>query len=291
MKTIPLALLDAYGKPGTSTCFLVKLVTKAAEVLGFATLDRNVLFDDGLGVVSYSAYQELKPQKFQEDNTFDVDNTELAGWFGQAIENLVIAGKFDLAELTIYRVNYLRLDRGFEIMAHGTVGSVSFNKTARGKRKVEFRSLMQQLKQPVNQMYSLTCRADFGDSRCGMPLVWENATVSAVGLNPRADITVTGLARPTGYFDLGVMEVLSGPNTGATIEVERWVAGMVRLTFLAPFPFTPGVLLRFRRDCDKTEATCIAYGNIINMRAEHKTPVQDQGIMVPGAYIKSGGAK
>lgn len=291
MKTIPLALLDAYAKPGTSTCFLVKLVTKKNEVLGFATADRNVRFDDGAGFVTYKAYQELRPQKFQEDSTFDVDNTELLGWFSQAVENMVVTGQFDFAELTVYRVNYLRLDRGAEVMAYGTVGEVSFSKSTNGNRKVEFRSLLQQLKQTVNQLYSLTCRADFGDARCGMPLAWETATVSAVGSDPYADITLSGLVRADGYFDLGVLEVLSGPNAGAEIEVESWLSsGVVRLTFLAPFAFVGGESVRIRRDCNKTATACIAYGNIARMRAEHMTPVQDQGVMVPGAYIRSSGA-
>ncbi|MBT9158791.1 MAG: hypothetical protein DDT26_00038 [Dehalococcoidia bacterium] len=292
MKTIPLSLRMAYAETGAALCYLVKIVTKAGEVRGFATADRRVIFNDGLGPVNYSAFQELRPQRIQEDATFDVDNTDLTGWFGMALDNLIMAGEFDFAEITIYRVSYLKLERGAEVMAHGTVGQVSLNRGTRGKRRVEFRSLTQQLKQTVNQLYSLTCRADFGDDRCRMPLVWENATVSFVGTNPFSDLVLSGLARPTGYFDLGVLEVMSGPNAGVTIEIESWSStGAALLGFLSPKPFDVGTLVRVRRDCFKTESACIAYGNIRNMRAEHKTPVQDQSIMVPGAYLRSEGAK
>lgn len=291
MKNIPSLLLDYYGKQGTSTCYLVKIVTKNGQVYGFTTLDANVNFDDGTGVLSYSSRQELRPQKIQESADFEVDNTDLLGWFSQSLQNMVVTGLFDFAEMYIYRVSYLRLELGHEVIGYGTVGEIDFSKSVGGKRKVEFRSLMQQLKQTVNELYSLTCRADFGDERCGKPLVWEAGSVFSVGTNPYADIVVAGPSRPAGYFDLGVIEVLSGPNAGAELEVESWAAdGTVRLTFLSPFPFTGAETLRIRQDCDKTEASCIAYGNIARMRAEHMTPVQDQGIMVPGAYVKSAGS-
>jgi hypothetical protein len=111
-----------------------------------------------------------------------------------------------------------------------------------------------------------------------------------VGDNPYVQFTVAGVAQPDDYFQLGIIEFLTGQNAGATIEVETWLAsGVVQTSFLLPFPASVGDTLRIRKDCGKTEADCIAYGNIVNMRAEHLTPVQDQSLMVPGAYIKSEG--
>lgn len=291
MKSIPLALLTDLKKLGTSVCFCVRVKCADGDVLGFTNLDTNINFDDGNGLVVYSSREEMSPQNIQTESNFEVDNTDLLGWFDEDMEKLVMAGKFNLAEITIYRVSYQRLSNGAEVIAYGTVGEIDFAKDTKGKRKIEFRSLMQQLKQRITDSYSLLCRADFGDERCGMPFVWERGEVSAVE-DINLKFMVTGLAHVDGYFDFGVIKFITGDNTGAELEVETWLAdGNVTLSFVTPYPVKPGDEFDIRRDCGKTETDCKAYNNIINMRAEHLTPVENSSVMVPGAYVKSVGAK
>jgi len=294
MKTIPLQLLNQYAKPGGSYCYLAKVVDRDGNAFGFTTLDANVLYDDGFHVVNYSSRQELRPQKLQSTSDYDAINTDLLGWFNIELEKLILAGMFDRAELTLYRVAYLKLEAGAELLAYGTVGEVDFAASAKGTRKIEFLGLKDQLHQVVNEMYSLTCRAQFGDDRCKMPFSWQSGQVSAVGGSPFLAFSVSGeaMARPAGYYEFGVIEFLSGDNTGAELEVEGWgSSGQTQLSFLAPYPVKVGDQLRIRRDCGKTETDCKGYNNIINMRAEHLTPVENAAIMVPGAYIKSVGAE
>lgn len=288
-KNIPIALLEQFRKPGTSTCFLVKVRTTEDGILGFATADFLIRADDGEGEVLYYPDQELMPQNIQSSADMTVDNTQLMGWFSQAVEQKVLAGAFSAAEITIYRVSYLRLDAGMEVVGYGTVGEIQYNSDAKDKRKVEFRSLTQQLTKNTNDLYSLTCRAAFGDERCGMPFVWFTGTVQLlVGVNNQLNFKVNGIAQPANYFELGVLNVLTGPNAGADLEIESWAAdGTVKLSFPSPYVFADGISVRLRRDCNKTETDCFNYSNMPNMRAEHLTPVQDQALMVPGAYIKS----
>lgn len=293
MKTIPISLQDRLSRPTGSWAYLAKVVSKKdGSVYGFTTLDADIRFNDGIHDVVYDCSNELRPQNVQQDLSYEADNTELLGWFNKSLEKLVLAGRFDRAELTIYRVSYLHLEDGAEVIAYGTVGEIDFSPNAKSKRKVEYISLKGQLEQTINEMYSLTCRTQFGSDECGMPFVWENGTVANVGSSPYLAFQVTGPSRPAGYFDFGIIEVLTGDNTGAELEIESWAAdGTVQLSFLAPYPMKNGDTVRVRRDCGKTESDCKAYGNIINMRAEHLTPVEDAGVMVPGAYIKSVNAK
>lgn len=288
MKTeIPVQLLSSLKRPGRSTCFLVKVVDNDQVAYGFTTTDTIVNFDDGYHSVGYKPNQEMRPMNIQSSSDMDVDNTELEGWFGPEIEQLVLAGKFSRAEITIYRVSYLRLSYGAEVVAFGTIGEIEFSTNAQGKRKIEYRGFAQLLKQHVNDLYSLTCRVPFGGPECGMPLVWENATVTTVEDN-YLRFQVSGIARPDDYFTLGVVEFTSGDNNTAQLEIESWTSdGWITLSFPTPYTIPVGATLRIRQDCDKTETACKAYGNIINMRAEHLTPTQDQSLMVPGAYIKS----
>lgn len=291
MKTIPIKLMTALRKPGRSTCFLIKVVCKDGDVVGFTSLDTNVRFDDGIHSVVYSSREQMQPQNLQHTNDFSVDNTDLLGWFDDEMEKLVVSGKLSLGEVTIYRCTYQQLDNGVEIVGYGNVGEVDFAENSKGKRKIEFRSLMQQLRQVVNDMYSLTCRADFGDERCGMPFVWETGVVGTV-TDPRLIFTITGLTRGDGWFDFGVVEFTDGDNVGKQLEVETWYEdGLTTLSFVTPYPVKPGDGLRIRRDCGKTFTDCKNYGNVPNMRAEHLTPVENSSLMVPGAFVRSVGAQ
>lgn len=287
MKTIPLQLLDALRKPGRSTCFLVKIVEVTGGVTGYASVDAVVRFNDGVHDVVYDPDQELRPQNILNTADMEVDNTELSGWFKEAVEQKVLAGKFDSAEITVYRVSYQNLAAGAEVVAYGIVGRIDYSAGRNGKRKLEYRSLTQLLKLKRNDLYSLTCRLDFGSEECGVPFDWHDGTVAEVEDN-FLRFRIEGVAQPAGYFDLGVVLFESGPNTTYTMEIESWSAdGWVTLSFVTPYGITPGTLIRVRRDCGKFEVHCKGYNNIVNMQAEHLTPVQDQALMVPGAYIKS----
>lgn len=289
-KTIPLQLLTTLKKPGRSTCYLVKVVDADGTAHGFAGLDAIVRFNDGFHNVVYQPDEEMAPQNILNTANMDVDSTDLLGWFGPGVEQLVLSGLFNSAEITIYRVAYLRTEYGAEVVAYGTVGDIEYSTNKQGKRKMEFRSISQELKMKVNDQFSLTCRADFGDEDCGMPFVWEAATIVDVEDN-FLRFQVSGIARPDNWFVLGVVKFLDGDNATKTLEIESWTTdGWLTLSFVTPYAIPMGGLVELRQDCDKTATSCKDYGNIVNMQAEHLTPVQDLALMVPGAYIKSDNA-
>ena len=290
MKKIPIQLLDSYEKPGRSTTFLVRIRDDDGVVWGFTNLDRRIRFDDGNGEVVYTPSQELYPQNIESVSEMESDNTELHGWFNAAMEESVLAGKFTNAEVALYRVQYLRLSYGYEVVAYGLAGRIDFSADKNGQRKLEWKGYTDILKEKQNDRFSLTCRNRFGDDRCKKPFIWESASIGEV-VDNRSRFFVVGLTRPDDYFTLGILEFTSGPNKGFEGEIEQWTAdGRVVLSFVTPYVIDPDTQVRLRQDCMKTEANCIAYDNIINMNAEHLTPTQDQSLMVPGAYIKSANA-
>lgn len=290
MKTIPIQLEATYQKPGRSTTFCVKVVSKSGNVYGFTNLDDVVRFDDGEHYVEYDPTQSLVPQNIQQTSNMDPDNTELHGWFNNTLKDLIAAGEFNSAEITIYRVAYLKLAAGAEVVAYGLVGTVEYSSAHSGNRKVEYRGLDELITVAQTTLYSLTCRNEFGDDLCRMPFVWEAGVVTAVD-DARMVFTISGVARPDGWFVLGVVEFLDGENATATMEVETWEAdGTIKLSFPIQQNINIGDNVRIRQDCDKTWTNCKAYNNVVNMNAEHLAPVQDTSLMVPGAYIKSNNA-
>lgn len=291
-KAIPAQLLNALGLPGKSTCFLIKIKSILTGIVyGFTTLDAVVRFNDGEGMMVYRPHNVLKPQNIQSTYRIsEPDNTELHGWFDDSVAQAINSGLLGAAELTIYRVAYQHLEFGAEIVGFGTVGKAEFSANKQGMRKIQFRGLSEKLRFKRNPVFSITCRNEFGDERCGKPFIWHPGTITEVYDNLLA-FKVTGIPQPNDYFNFGVARFMAGDNTNVLMEIEDWDAdGYVKLGFVTPYAITPGPLY-LRQDCDKFDVTCFTlYNNMINFNGEHMTPVQDQSLMIPGAYIKSQGA-
>jgi len=114
-------------------------------------------------------------------------------------------------------------------------------------------------------------------------------TVSASGLvtflgtsgNPEApaegvSITWSGTAplAPDGFFVPGVVHWLTGANVGRENEIESYAQATATVTLAIPtrMPIVAGDTFKIRRDCAKSKAACIAYGNLLNMRGEPELP-------------------
>lgn len=293
MKTIPIQLQSHLEEYATTWCYLMRVACVGkfnGVVRGFTSLDDSLVYDDGDGAVTYRSDNGFMPAKFQQEAGFSVDNTEVTGWVTdeEITEADILAGMFDSAEVTIYRVNYMNLSQGHEVVAFGTLGETQFNENS---WKCEFRSIMQQAKQPYGKVYSLTCRNQYGDAKCKMPFEWFEATIDNLGEDPMLIFVATELTQADGYFAPGVIEVLTGANAGADMDVDQFFeGGIVQLALQMPMPFQVGDVIRIRVDCDKLFETCKAKGNVLEFRGEHLTPVADTGLGVPGAYIERQGA-
>lgn len=291
-KLIPLEMLGCLKKSGRDTCFLIKVKSKTSgQVFPFTTGDFALKFNDGEDDVWYMPTNVLNPQNMQWSITMDPDNTELHGWFDDVVTQAVNAGLFGGAEITIYRINTMRPEAGAELINFGVAGRIEFTSTKSSSHKIEFKGLEHLLKTKRNPLYSITCRNDFGDERCGRPLVWDPGVISEVH-NQFLWFNVDDVSGGANYYDFGVVRFTSGDNAGAELEVETWAAdGLLRLSFVTPYPVQVGDTVMLRQDCNKFAETCrTVHSNMINFNGEHLTPVQDQSLMVPGAYIKTNNA-
>lgn len=80
---------------------------------------------------------------------------------------------------------------------------------------------------------------------------------------------------PADFFVPGVVQWLTGANAGRENEVESYdgTTGAVVLVIPVNISIAVGDTYKIRRDCAKSKAACIAYANIVNMRAEPELPV------------------
>ena len=291
-KVIPIQMLQCLKGIGRDTCYLIKVKSQInQQVFPFTTGDFAIRFDDGEDYVWYMPTNVLKPQNMQWSSDMSVDNTELHGWFDDVVSQAVSAGLFGDAEVSIYRINMFKPDAGYELVNFGVVGRVEFTATKNSSHKIEFKGLDHLLKTKRNPLYSITCRNDFGDERCGKPLIWTPAVVDDIS-NQFLWFKVDGIVQPDNYYGFGVVRFDTGDNAGAELEIETWSAeGWLRLSFVTPYPVQAGDVVSVRQDCNKFPVTCkTVYTNMIRYNGEHLTPVQDQSLMVPGAYIKTNNA-
>jgi hypothetical protein len=157
----------------------------------FTDHDQNLDIDlaDGLGVQTYKADSSFNRSAIKSDDKLAVDNLDLTGVLDsvEITESELRRGLFDFATVHIFHVNWQNLADGIIRMRKGHLGEVVL--TDQGFYMTELRGLTQQLTRTITELYSAECRADLGDSRCGVPiapaLVNRNQTY-AVGDTVRA---------------------------------------------------------------------------------------------------------
>jgi uncharacterized phage protein (TIGR02218 family) len=360
---VPPLLAAHLASPANTICYLLKIMPKRPGVatFGLTTLDADRTYDDGTGALAYRAKRGYTSFDLDTRADLSVDSSEAEGLLAEYPADGVTAegiarGDYDGARFVQYLVNYEDLTMGHVILNAGQVGQVTMIDDL--TCKLELRSLTQILKQnSIIELTSITCRAQFGDARCKMPLIWYGSAVDTVGTETDRVFTADagvgfveavsnvslgvgdattvafqlkdfrGVAVTTGYvitevrvggiattaytdngaglltftaapataasvawdggitlaapadnyFMPGVVQWQTGANAGRENEIEEYVAATRQVTLVIPTYQTiaPGDTFIIRRDCDKSKAMCIAYGNLLNMRAEPELPRAD----------------
>lgn len=180
----------------TSLASMFKITRRDGTSFYFTDHDKNLDFDGQ----TYLAASGFMRTAIQNDSSLAVDNLEVQGVFDSSsitVED-IRAGLFDYAEVWFFKVNWqdltdldVKLKRGY--LGEVVAGSV-------GVFVAELRSLVQLLSQDIVELYQPECRADLGDSRCGMPIKPSDVarnTAYAVGdyVTVETDTGATGQAK------------------------------------------------------------------------------------------------
>lgn len=290
MKILSPSLLAHKALQSTTLCRLMRVACKDGTLYGFTDLDQDVTYDDGQGSLLYEASDGFIPSAIALDGGLSVENADLTGIVAKVSTGIekdtVRSGKLDYAFVDIYQVNYEDLSQGHEWMGYGNLGEVTYQD---GQYVAEYRSRAQVLKQSnVCAVYSLTCRAEYGDSRCGATLEWFAGTVTAEATEQTLSFTDSSLGQAEGYFVPGIVEFLTGQNAGRSMEVTQFTAGG-HVTLMLPvyYPIETGDTYRIRIDCPKTPAACkdpLRDRWPLFFRGEPNIPIGD-AVQVPGAQI------
>ncbi len=215
-----------------ATCWKVK--RRDGTVLGFTDHDRDIAFDlgDGDGSLTYKAATGYTRTAIRGTADLSVDNLEVESFLDSAAisDADLRAGRYDLAEVRIFVVNWADISQGKVDIRRGSLGEV----TTRDELYVaELMGLAQKLSQRIGRVYTPECIVDLGSTACGIvlkPATWQADTVYAVGDRARASafnarkfiVTVAGTSgssEPTWNLTVGGTTV---DNTVTWKTEEAW---------------------------------------------------------------------
>lgn len=307
-RIIPIQIEEHIASGATTLCGLVKItpVQPGYAPFGVTTLDIDVHYDDGNGMLRYSAAIGSELSTLSQASDLSVSGGEtrqLMPVFDTPMTEADLqAGACDYAKVVGYLVNYNDLTEGRHIIIHkGTLGINTMTDSGLSWTS-ELRGLTQLLKQIITEKWSLNCRAIFGSTvvsaqsrypcNFDISVLWQNGTVQVVGEDNTQSFSTHGLA-PTYGGAPGMVNWLTGANAGRSDETEEFnevgVPGdpdaatqTISLTFGASYPIAIGDTFRYRDDCPKTVDACQARDNYPNYRGEPSIPVSDQGAIAVG---------
>lgn len=246
---------------------------------------------------TYLAATGIIPTSLRQTGSLAVDTQEIVSVLDsdQITVGDLAAGKFDLATLDVFIVNWAAPADGVIYLAKGwTIGEIS-----RGDItfRAECRSKCQRYSQSIVQSYSPGCRADLGDSRCGVDLAdsaqtfWRSGTVTSV--TDRQTFRDTSRAEEQDYFRFGKLTWTGpsdNPNLGREVEVKSFNSATDEFVLFLPMAddISTGDEYEVTYGCDKSFATCRdTFDNAVNFRGEPYVPGFDGMLKVGGQESKN----
>ncbi len=283
MKDITPALAAHLAGDVTRLASCWKLTRRDAVVLGFTDHDVDIVF----GGVTFRAATGFNPSAIQNTGSLSVDNLDVEGMLtsGSITEADILAGLYDFAEIEIFQVNYTDLSQGSLKLKRGWLGEVAHYKQ---QFIAEVRGLTQRLSQTIGELYSASCRATLGDSRCKVDLSLSTVIGSVTSAVSNLQFLDTTRTEPSGIYSFGTVTFTSGANAGFSMEVKEYVlipstAGQVSLVLPMPYAIGPGDTYSLTLGCDKTINTCFArFNNVVNFRGEPLVPGLDRMLETAG---------
>lgn len=277
MKTISTELQAHLAGECTTLATCWKLTRKDGTVMGFTDHDQDFTYSD----VLYIATSGFTPSSISTNANMAVDTQDIEGMLSSDSINEadILAGLYDSAEIEIFMVNYTDLTQGDIKLKKGWLGEVSLKNN---QFIAEVRGLTQKLTQTIGELYSPSCRATLGDSRCKVDLSSHQFTTTITTSPNKQRLICSSLTQESGDFTGGTILFTSGANSGLGMEIKEhaYIIGTgadINLVLPLPYDIQPSDSVTVTRGCDKTLGTCKGkFDNIVNFRGEPHVPGLDK---------------
>jgi len=272
MRTASANLTAHIASEVTTLAVCWKLTLVDTTVMGFTDHTSDLTVSSQL----YKAATGFSPTSIETKDKFAVDNLDIAGILDATsiTEVDIMAGKYDFAEIEIFMVNVADLSQGIILHRRGWLGEVSLKN---GQFIAEVRGLAQKLSQNIVELYSPTCRAVLGDTRCKVNLASFTFAGTVDTVTSRQVFISNALTQAAGYFSGGEVVWLTGANAGRRMEIKEFSNKQVTLVLPMPNNIATGDTFNAIAGCDKTFNTCFTkFTNAVNFRGEPHVPGTDK---------------
>jgi uncharacterized phage protein (TIGR02218 family) len=271
----------AGGMTTLATCW--KITRSDGEELGFTDHDQPITFDS----VEYDSIAGFTPTTVESKSNMSVDNLDVDGQLypSRITEEDLLAGLYDYAEIEIFLLNYADVTQGKLVVKRGRLGEVNLT----GQLfQAEVRGLTQHLSQTIGEVFSPSCRAILGDSRCKVALAGFTVATTVTEVINNQTFKASALTQEAGWFTGGEVEWTGGNNDGRRMEVKEFASGQVVLALPMGKSIQVGDTLNIIAGCDKTRETCQSkFSNILNFRGEPDVPGVDKLLTTAGTLDKT----
>lgn len=276
MRTLLNRLQTHLDTRSTTIAYCWRILRTDGTTLGFTEHDEDISF----GGVTHKASSGFTPTARQYSSDMSVDNLDVAGYLdSNAITEQDIAnGLYDNATVEVYFVNWQDVSERY-LVQKGTIGNVSRDRLG---FVAEVRGLSDELQKVSGRIYSRTCDAEFGDSRCGVSKASYTETGTIVTTDGKHSFTTTDLSSyDSGYFSNGIITFTSGDNNNAIREVKTDIStsGIRQISLWEPLNFSMASSDTFSivAGCNKSFETCrVKFNNLVNFRGFPHIPPKDE---------------
>lgn len=279
MKTISNSLAAHIVGEVTTLATCWKLTRRDGAILGFTEHDADIVVDS----ITYKAASGFSPSAIQNTASLSVDNLDIEGMLSESsiTEADILAGRYDFAEIEIFMVNYNDISAGKLKLRRGWLGEVTLEKQ---QFIAEVRGLTQRLSQTIGELFSPSCRASFGDSRCKIDASGYTVSGFITSVTDNQNFIDSSRVEANGLYNLGKITFTGGANNGLSMEVKEFLSGG-KITLVLPMPYNinAGDSYTMVQGCDKTLVICAnQYNNIVNFRGEPHVPGIDKMLETAG---------
>lgn len=283
MKQISAELATHIASEVTTLATCWKLTRRDSVIFGFTDHDMDINIDS----LVYKAASGFTPSAIQNTSTLSVDNLDVEGMLSASdiTEADIMAGLYDFAEIEIFQVNYNDLTQGKLKLRRGWIGEVSLLKQ---QFVAEVRGLTQRLSQTIGELYSVSCRATFADSRCKINPATYTVTGTITSIVSNQEFKDSARTETSGLYNFGKITFTNGNNNGLSMEVKEFSSGgKIVLVLPISYGIAIGDGYSMTQGCDKTLTTCAnQYNNVTNFRGEPHVPGLDKMLETAGTRVK-----
>ena len=281
MKTVNQNLLDKLKSQTGEFVYGAVLTRPDGQSFGFIEHDVSISTTFNGNSISLQPQRGLKSSITQSNARGVPGHQTFVGFLSSTDfrEEELLGGLFEGSEVQIFMLD--AAEPPTEIIPGEVIFIGKFFmgeiKVVDGVFQAEIVTLADRLKTSVIEVTSPTCRAKFGDNRCGVNLA--NYTISTTVQDIPDSKTVVVADDVSGLFmKYGYIQFTGGKLKNIRFDVSNLV-GTSELKMFMPFHYYPqvGDPLDVVAGCDKTKNTCSnTYSNIVNFRGEPNLPGADK---------------